>query len=118
MDLSILDRIVIFDALQGYAPKMGNALTMRSVKSLLESIPFEEGEVKEHGITFDAEKSNYQWNAIDYRREFDFTDGELTILRKVAKALDGDGRMQIGFLDTYDRIMATEPVAETENVDG
>lgn len=106
MELGILERIHLFNLLQRYAPRTGNAITMRSLKRLFELLPFEDDETNAYEIKFDGEKGRYTWEETGYKRDFPVSDSEMGLIKTVLTEADREGVISMDFIPFFDLIMA------------
>jgi len=100
--LTILDRLSIINIL----PKEGNFLTLSVSNDITKKVGIGQEESKEIGIKF--EENRVSWNPETPEKEVEFSESELSVIRKQLKTLDSQDKLTIELLETYKKLGADE----------
>lgn len=99
MELSIRERIMLL----GILPQEGKVITLKIVKQLKDDLGFSEQEIKDNEIV-EAE-GTVKWKEVGYLKEVSIGEKATDVIADAFKKLDDDGKMQVQFLDVYDKFV-------------
>uniref|UniRef100_A0A6M3K8Y7 Uncharacterized protein n=1 Tax=viral metagenome TaxID=1070528 RepID=A0A6M3K8Y7_9ZZZZ len=99
MELGIRERIMLL----GILPQEGKVITLKIVKQLRDDLGFSEDEIKDNEMV-EADGS-VKWLENGYLKEVPVGEKATDVIADAFKKLDGDGKMQIQFLDVYDKFV-------------
>jgi len=98
--LNIVERIHLY----GILPKEGNIATMKSIKTLRESLGFSDQENKDWEIKVSTE--NIAWNPSKVaEKRFIFSEMQLDVMTKEFERLDKEKKLTLETLAIYEKIL-------------
>jgi len=102
MNLSTLERLVLLSAL----PREANYDTLKILTNLRMSLSYSEEEIKEWGITSDAEKGTTSWKN-DGEAEIPIGEKATDIIVDALKQLDREEKLTEEMMGTYEKFIST-----------
>lgn len=102
MKLTVLDRLSLLNVL----PKEGDFLTLSIVRDVTKKVSIEQEEAKVIELNFKDNRVTWKQDAPEL--EVNFTESELSVIRKQLKSLDSQKKLTMELLETYKKFNADE----------
>ena len=99
MELNIRERVMLL----GILPQEGKVVTLKIIKQLRDELGFSEEEIKDNEIVETG--GIVKWKDTGYLKEVPIGEKATDIISDAFKELDKNGKMQLQFLDVYDKFV-------------